>query len=143
MAMIPTIIISVVTFILIILSILIFPHIKIGRFRLDTYWIIALVGAIVLLAFSFAPIKEVGKQLTNNSSINPIKILVLFFSMTLISVFLDELGLFKFLASVASSKAKESQTLLFFVLYALTSLLTVFTSNDVVILTLTPFICFF
>ena len=143
LAMIPTIIISVVTFILIILSILIFPHIKIGRFRLDTYWIIALVGAIVLLAFSFAPIKEVGKQLTNNSSINPIKILVLFFSMTLISVFLDELGLFKFLASVASSKAKESQTLLFFVLYALTSLLTVFTSNDVVILTLTPFICFF
>ena len=141
--MIPTIIISITTFVLVILSIFLFPHIKIGRFRLDTYWIIALVGAVILLCFSFAPIKEVGNQLTSNAAINPIKILVLFFSMTLISVFLDELGLFKFLASVASSKAKENQMVLFIIFYALTAVLTVFTSNDVVILTLTPFICFF
>ena len=141
--MIPTIIIAVTTFVLVILSILLFPHIKIGRFRLDTYWIIALLGAIILLAASLAPIEEVGKQLTSKSAINPIKILVLFFSMTLISVFLDELGLFKYLASVASSKAKENQYILFFIFYFLTAFLTVFTSNDVVILTLTPFICFF
>ena len=141
--MIPTIIISVTTFILVILSILLFPHIRIGRFRLDTYWMIALLGAIILLAFSFAPIQEVGKQLTSNASINPLKILVLFFSMTIISIFLDELGLFKYLASIASKEAKGNQYSLFFILYFLTSLLTVFTSNDVVILTLTPFICFF
>ena len=141
--MMPTIIISISTFILVILSILLFPHIKIGKFRLDTYWMIALLGAVVLLIFSFAPIQEVGKQLTSDASINPIKILVLFFSMTLMSVFLDELGLFKFLASVASSKAKENQIILFLIFYFLTAILTVFTSNDVVILTLTPFICFF
>ena len=141
--MIPTIIISVTTFVLVILSILLFPYIKIKRFRLDTYWIIALLGASILLIFSFAPIKNVGEQLISNAAINPIKILVLFFSMTIISVFLDELGLFKYLASVASSKAKENQFILFLMFYFLTVVLTVFTSNDVVILTLTPFICFF
>ena len=141
--MIATIVISSITFVSVILSILLFPHIRIGRFRLDTYWIIALVGAVVLLATTLAPIKDVWAELINKSSINPIKILILFFSMTTISVFLDELGLFRYLASVASNKAKEHQIVLFLMFYLLTSVLTVFTSNDVVILTLTPFICFF
>ena len=61
----------------------------------------------------------------------------------MISIFLDEFGLFRYLACVASKKAKGSQHTLFFVLYILTSILTIFTSNDIVILTLTPFICFF
>ena len=104
---------------------------------------IALLGAILLLSFSLSPINEVSNQLVSNSAINPLKILTLFFSMTLISIVLDELGLFKFLASIASKEAKGSQYLLLLSLYILTSVLTVFTSNDVVILTLTPFICFF
>ena len=141
--MIATTVISSITFLLVILSILLFPHVRIGKFRLDTYWIVALLGAVVLLISGLAPIKEVGEQLVNNTSINPWKILVLFFSMTMISVVLDELGLFKYLASLASRKAKENQFVLFLLLYFLTAILTVFTSNDVVILTLTPFICFF
>ena len=141
--MIPTIIIACSTFILVILSILFFPHFKIGKIKLDTYWIISLLGAIILLSFGYAPIKQVGEQLISNNAINPLKILVLFFSMTLISIFLDELGLFRYLASVASKNAKGNQFTLFLILYLLTSVLTVFTSNDIVILTLTPFICFF
>ncbi len=104
---------------------------------------IALTGAVILLAFSFAPIKEVGNQLIGNTAINPLKILILFFSMTMISIVLDELGLFRYLASLASKNAKGNQYILFLILYLLTSILTIFTSNDVVILTLTPFICFF
>ena len=141
--MIATIVIVLVTFISITLSLILFPQIKIGKVKIDVYWIIALVGAVVLLATSLAPIKEVGNQLISNTSINPLKILVLFFSMTLISIFLDELGLFRFLARRAAQRAKGSQFVLFFVLYGLTALLTVFTSNDIVILTLTPFICVF
>ena len=141
--MIPTIIIACTTFLLVILSILFFPHIKIGKIKLDTYWIISLVGAIILLCCSYAPIKSVGEQLVSSTSINPLKILVLFFSMTLISIILDELGLFRYLASLASKHAKGNQFTLFLTLYLLTSTLTVFTSNDIVILTLTPFICFF
>ena len=141
--MIATLIISGVTFVLLIGCILFFPHIKIKSFRLDTYWIVALLGAVVLLATSLAPIDEVWKQLTSDAAINPLKIIVLFFSMTMISVVLDELGLFRFLASLASKHAQGNQYILFIALYFLTAILTVFTSNDVVILTLTPFICFF
>ena len=141
--MVATLIIVCITFVLTILSILFFPHIKIKSIKLDTYWMIALLGAIVLLSTSFAPLPQVWDQLTSDAAINPLKIIVLFFSMTIISVMLDELGLFRYLASLASKHAQGNQHLLFIVLYALTSVLTVFTSNDVVILTLTPFICFF
>ena len=141
--MIPTIIIAVITFISIALSILFFPHIKIGKIKLDTYWIIALIGATALLIFSLSPIKEVYAQLTAPNSVNPLKILILFFSMTLMSVLLDEFGLFRYLANKATKVAHSNQYVLFFSLYALISLLTIFTSNDIVILTLTPFICFF
>ena len=141
--MIATIIISIITFVTITLSILLFPHIRIGKFRLDTYWIIALIGALILVIFSFAPIKEVYTQLTSNSEVNPLKIIVLFFSMTFLSIFLDETGLFRFLAKKATKIAKNNQMSLFFIFYLLTAFLTVFTSNDIVILTLTPFICFF
>ena len=141
--MVATIVISSITFALVIASILFLPRIKIGRIQIDTYWIVALLGAVILLATQLAPIKEVGEQLISNAAINPLKILVLFFSMTAISIVLDELGLFKYLASLASSRAKDNQFVLFVSLYVLVSVLTVFTSNDIVILTFTPFICFF
>lgn len=139
----PTLVICLLTFVLVTLSILFLPKIKIGKITLSTYWVVALLGAILLIAHGYAPIKDVWNQLTSNSSINPLKILILFFSMTIISILLDEFGLFKYLAHLATKKAKSNQYALFFALYALTSVLTVFTSNDIVILTLTPFICFF
>ena len=53
----PTIIISVTTFILIILSLFLFPKIKIGHIKLSTYWIIALIGAgiteLIIIYFLF------------------------------------------------------------------------------------------
>ncbi len=141
--MIATIVISSITFVTIMLSLLLFPKLRIGKRYISTYWIIALIGAIILLATSLSPAGEVFNQLTVNNSINPIKILVLFFSMTLLSIFLDEFGLFQYLANLAVKNAKGSQYALFFSFYALVAVLTVFTSNDVVILTFTPFICFF
>lgn len=141
--MVATLIISIITFILVTISIIFFPKIRIGKIKLDTYWIITLLSAIILISFSLSPIKEVFKQLTSNSAINPLKILVLFFSMTILSIYLDEIGLFHFLAVKATKIAKNNQLVLFFTFYILTSILTIFTSNDIVILTLTPFICFF
>ena len=141
--MIATIVISVITFLLITLSILFFPRIKIGKINISTYWLIALIGAVILLITSLSPIGEVWNELTNNSNINPLKIIILFFSMTLLSIFLDEVGLFRYLANIASKKAGNNQYALFTILYVLVALLTIFTSNDIVILTFTPFICFF
>ena len=141
--MIWTIIISSITFVGITLSILFFPHIRIKKVKLDTYWIIAIIGAILLVATTLCPIQEIGNSWISNSAVNPLKILILFFSMTVLSIYLDELGLFRFLASVAVNRAKGHQSILFFVLYFLVAILTIFTSNDIVILTFTPFICFF
>jgi arsenical pump membrane protein len=89
------------------------------------------------------PIDVVFSELTSNNEVNPLKILTLFFSMTFLSIYLDEVGLFKYLATLALKLAKNNQMILFVVFYLLTSILTIFTSNDIVILTLTPFICFF
>ena len=141
--MIATIIISGITFLGITLSILFFPHIKVKRITIDTYWLIAILGAIILVATTLCPIKEIGASWTSSTAVNPLKILILFFSMTVLSIYLDELGLFRFLASVAVNKAKGHQNVLFFILYFLVAVLTIFTSNDIVILTFTPFICFF
>ncbi|MCI7224991.1 MAG: hypothetical protein MR491_02455 [Mollicutes bacterium] len=141
--MVATIVISVLAFVGMIASIIFIPHFKIGKVTIDTYWIFPLIAAIILLATSRAPLNEVISSLTSDTSINPLKILVLFFSMTVISVYLDELGLFKYLAIKAAKKAGSNQFVLFLILYLLVAVLTIFTSNDVVILTFTPFICFF
>ncbi len=138
-----TIIISASVFLLLTLSIIFLPSFKIGRVKVGSYWVVALLGAILLILFKCVPLKVVASALTANSAINPIKILVLFLSMTFLSIVLDELGLFKWAAAKALKAAKEKQLSVFLSIYFLTAFLTVFTSNDIVILTLTPFICFF
>ena len=141
--MLSTIIISCITCLLLILSILFLPKIKIRKVSFNTFWIVALLGAICILLFTNLTIKESFEGITTSSAINPIKILVIFFSMTILSIFLDEVGFFKFVATLLINKCKTNQKILFLMLYILVSVLTVFTSNDIVILTFTPFICYF
>lgn len=141
--MITAIVICVITCVSMITLILVKPSIKIGKITIDTYWIAALVGAVVLLLSFQFDIKAIGQELIADSAINPLKILVLFISMTVLSIFLDELGFFSYLASITLKRAKTSQFRLFLYLYLIVSVLTVFTSNDVIILSFTPFICYF
>ena len=141
--MIYTVIIAILTCISLILSIIFFPKIKVFNKQINTYWLIGLLGATLMLLFGSISVKDAFNGLFSDSSINPIKILILFISMTLLSVFLDEVGFFKTLAMFATKKAKSNQKALFFILYAVVSILTIFTSNDIVILTFTPFICYF
>lgn len=141
--MILSIVICGITCILMICSILFFPKIRIGKIAIDTYWIVTLIGAAILLACGAADISTVWDALISDTAINPLKILVLFLSMTVLSIFLDELGFFRYLASIALKKAKTGQVKLFLYLYITVSVLTVFTSNDVIILSFTPFICYF
>ncbi len=141
--MLMTSIISISVCILMIISILSNRTIKIKKYRINLYWIIALIGAILVICFGLITPKQVINGLVNDTIVNPLKILTLFFSMTILSIFLDEVGFFKYLASKASKFANNSQVKLFIILYLLVSTLTVFTSNDIVILTFTPFICYF
>lgn len=141
--MLTLVIICVCICIVMIASVLFFPKIKLGKIELDSYWVVTLIGALILLIFGFLDVNTLIKALTENSAMNPLKILVLFISMTILSVYLDELGFFKFLASYTLKKAKKGQISLFLYLYLIVSVLTVFTSNDIIILSFTPFICYF
>ncbi|MEG1645964.1 MAG: ArsB/NhaD family transporter [Clostridia bacterium] len=141
--MIATIIITVLTIIFMILAILFKPQICIKNIKISTYWIVTLLGAMLLVAFGAIDFGTIFKNLTASTAINPLKILTLFISMSMLSIFLDEVGFFSYIANVVLKKAKTSQTTLFLLLYALVSVLTVFTSNDIIILTFTPFICYF
>lgn len=141
--MILTVAISAITCLLMIMAVLFLPKIKLFNISLGSYWVVTVIGALILLICGTVDVGTVGGALIADTAINPVKILVLFISMTILSIFLDELGFFSYLASVALKKAGASQLRLFMILYVTVSVLTVFTSNDIIILSFTPFICYF
>ena len=138
-----SIIISILTIFFLILAVLFKPTIVIKGFKVQTFWIVSLIGALLLIIFQMIPIKDLFKSLTANTSVNPLKILVLFISISFLSIVLDELGFFNYISIKAINLVKNNQWSLFFIIYALVAVLTIFTSNDIVILTFTPFICYF
>ena len=119
------------------------PHVMLGGKKLSIFWLAPLIGALSLVIGGLLTPAEIATGLTGAGDVNPVKILLLFFTMTMMSVYLDEIGFFRFLAVKVLGRAGHSQKVLFFLLYALVSVLTVFTSNDVIVLTFTPFICHF
>ncbi len=138
-----TLIICALTVFLMAGAVLIKPYIQIKRFNLGLYWVVCLVGALTLIATGCIDIGTVWAGITADTSVNPLKILTLFLSMTLLSVYLGSAGFFDYVADLIFRKLKGSQFKLFFGLYAVVSVLTVFTSNDIIILTFTPAICLF
>ncbi|MCR4961626.1 MAG: hypothetical protein K6A74_09235 [Lachnospiraceae bacterium] len=138
------IVLTALVCILLIADILLNPSVKIKEHRIKIiYWFIPLAGAVVLLLSGHLKLSEVMAGLSSSGSVNPVKILILFISMTTLSIYLDEAGCFSYLAGISLKYAKTSQSKLFLYLYLMVSVLTVFTSNDIIILTFTPFICYF
>lgn len=119
------------------------PAVIIKGKKISIFWLAPLAGAVVLVVSGLLTPAEIGAGLTQAGDVNPIKILLLFFAMTMMSVYLDEIGFFRLLAHKVLARAGGRQAALFFLLYALVSVLTVFTSNDIIVLTFTPFICHF
>lgn len=136
-------IILVITLATMITTIVYSINISILKIHFSLYWIVSLVGSLILLSLDPTLFPFYLERLFIDSSINPIKILVLFLSFTAISIYLDEIGLISFLASKTALIAGRDQKKLFFYFYVLISFLTIFTANDIVILTLTPFIIYF
>lgn len=141
--MVTSIVICALTCFSMIFGVLFFPKIKIFKFKIDSYWVITILGVVLLAIFGQINFASVGKAFASNSAINPLKILALFIAMTFLSIFLDEMGFFRYLANKTLKKAKSGQVKLFVYLYVMISILTIFTSNDIIILSFTPFICYF
>ena len=119
------------------------PAVHVGRVAISIFWIAPVCGVLALILGGRLGLSEIVAGLTAKGAVNPIQILVLFFSMTLLSVFLDEAGFFRYLAGGIMRRAGTGQAKLFVSLYLVVSVLTVFTSNDIIVLTFTPFICYF
>ncbi|MBQ2718808.1 MAG: hypothetical protein IJF73_01940 [Clostridia bacterium] len=141
--MLSAVLIFSVTSLAMILAVLLYPRLRLGRLTVDSYVAVTLLGAAAMLALGVCDLGTVGAALVSDSAVNPLKILVLFLSMTVLSVFLDEVGFFRYLAAGVLRRAHGGQRRLFLLLYVTVSVLTVFTSNDIVVLSFTPFICYF
>ena len=142
--MIPVLIVFLLTIILMIICILKHWTIRIKNvIVIDAYLIVTLLGSILALLLAHVKPVTLFKAITINTAINPLKIIVLLLSLTFISISLDVLGFFNYLAVKVVAKVKHSQFRLFFTLMTIIGLLTIVTSNDIIILTFTIFICYF
>ncbi|MCS7240547.1 MAG: SLC13 family permease, partial [Candidatus Bipolaricaulota bacterium] len=111
--------------------------------RVETYFLGALLGPLLILAAGLLTGPEIVQGLNGTEELQPLGILALFISMVFMSIFLDITGFFEACARYALSKAKTDGTKLFFAVYIAVSVLTLFTSNDIVVLTFTPFVYYF
>lgn len=136
-------IICICSVIFMIITILIKPVIIIKNKEFNTFYFFPLLGAFLIIILKQIDLNFLWSSFTTNSSINPIKIVVLLMSLSMLSISLDEMGFFNFLATKIVAKVKNSQMKLFITIFILVSILTMFTSNDIVILTFTIFICHF
>ena len=124
-----TIILALITVVAMVVAVLTKPYVKIFKFNIGLYWIVCFIGAFFMLITGCIDISTVISGITANTSVNPLKILTLFLSMTLISIYLGDSGFFDYLANSVFMKSKGGGYKLFFILYAVVSVLTVFTST--------------
>lgn len=109
----------------------------------ETYFLGALLGPVLIIAAGILKGDMIFSGLSGQNGPNALGILALFLSMVFISIFLDIAGVFEYFARLALKMAHRSGTRLFFSLYITVSVLTVFTSNDIIILAFTPFVYYF
>ncbi|KAL0229546.1 hypothetical protein GEMRC1_014163 [Eukaryota sp. GEM-RC1] len=127
-----------------VLSVTLLPSITIKvstkcSFDVPTFWISSLLGLGLLLLTGTETFTTIGTLLCSQS-VNPLSIIVLFFSLSFISIYLGKTGFFESVSIYVLSRVKSSPKSFFITSYILVSFATLFTSNDVVILVLTPFI---
>jgi arsenical pump membrane protein len=113
------------------------------RIMIEGYYVGPLIGPVLLFISGLVKPQALIMLFSDTGNINPFGILVLFFSMVFISIYLDHVGLIEYCARLALKVSGDSGTLLFLSFYFMVSMLTIFTSNDIIILTVTPFIYYF
>ncbi|MFN4133094.1 MAG: SLC13 family permease [Candidatus Hadarchaeales archaeon] len=131
---------SILVFLLTIFLVFKQPSIKIPRtskyIHID-YGIAPLLGAFLLFVISSFNSSIVINGLLGTGSMKPYAILIIILSLSYICASLDYTGFFEYLAIKMMKVAGGSCFKLFALIFLLSSILTLFTDNDVVILTLT------
>jgi len=94
---------------------------------------------VILLVCIGAPVSAVKDGILGSPKLRPLNVMVIFFGMAYICISLDQTGVLRHLALRAAARTKGPRSV-FVVIALLTGVLTLVTSNDIVILTLTPII---
>ncbi|WP_041077230.1 ArsB/NhaD family transporter [Thermotoga caldifontis] len=102
----------------------------------------SLLALILLIATGVVPLTLIRTSLMKQLNIVPWQILVIFFGSAYICTSLDASGLLKVIAYKFLSLSKGDGKKLFFNTILLAGIMTMFTSNDIVTLTLTPIIVY-
>ncbi len=110
-------------------------------FRLDYGWA-PLLGALLLLLTPYAGLDTAVRGVVGGKGLHPYSVLFLILSLSYLCVSLDYRGLFEYLSLRIVRLSGGSGKKLFLMLFLLTSLLTLFTDNDIVILTMTLLILY-
>mmetsp|Transcript_4954 Transcript_4954/g.14258 ORF Transcript_4954/g.14258 Transcript_4954/m.14258 type:complete len:676 (-) Transcript_4954:710-2737(-) len=108
-----------------------------------SYGYAPIVGVLVLLAAGAATGETIKAGIVGTGEFHPYGIVILFMSQAYLCVSLDHTGVFAYIAAHVTRRAGTGGHKVFAAYFILASALTVLTSNDVVILTITPIVCHF
>ncbi|KAG2388139.1 hypothetical protein C9374_000989 [Naegleria lovaniensis] len=125
-------------------SSLLFNHlVQFYHIDLDMSWA-SVIAIVVLLASGTLDWNnmKIGLLGAEGQHLQPYSILLLFMSLSYVCVSLDVTGLFSYIANWIIKKSNYNGHKLFIWFSLFASVLTIFTSNDIVILTLTPICCY-
>jgi len=117
---------------------------KVGKKKLEIdYAWGSVIGAGIIILANVLTAGQAYDSLMGRPGFSPYTIIILFMSLAYITISLDSTGFFEFAALKFILHSNGSRKRLFLYFYFLSSLITLFTSNDIVILTLTPIIFYF
>lgn len=130
-------------FLLILSLILVIIH-AINPFYIGKYTVnlgfFCLAILLILFTFSYIDVASIEHGILGEDSLQPWKIMIIFFTVAYCAISTDITGIFDVIAHRIVKISSGNTFMLFTLFYIFASLLTVFTSNDIVILTLTPII---
>ena len=101
-----------------------------------------MISICILLLMGCIDIQQIYDGIVGTETLQPYSILLLFLSLAYMSISLDQTGIFSFIAYFFVRRIGNSGKHFYLFIFLLSSILTIFTSNDIVIMTLTPVICY-
>ncbi len=131
-----------ICFIIIGLLFSVFSTIKNFKFFKISINIITAPLAVFLILYLFGIIDNdiIVKSIIGNNLLKPYEIIIIFYTVAYVSISVDLSGVLDFFAFKLIKHANNNGLYLFCFFYFFSCILTIFTSNDIVILTLTPIV---
>ncbi len=85
---------AVVTVLLFVVFLFFLPELRISGKSIKIYPFVPLIGGLLLLPLGCLDFPDILSSFTADTSVNPIRLLILFLSMTVFSLILEQTGFF-------------------------------------------------